>query len=434
MRVFGCIPTIEWFLTFDFVNGYMVSTESSFLIFGSILIIGYLGELLSKRFAVPSALLLLLIGFSLRLSGYVDVSALVSIQDLFGSLALIVLLFDGGLSLNLYEIVFKSGRVLSNAILTTILGIAGCVLLFSLLGFNPIMGAILGAIAGGIGSTTTISITKGLSLPPQIKNFLTLESSMTDVFSIILALVLTQALISGAVDLQSIGQGILGKFTIGAFAGIFAGIASIMVLAKIEKGYNYMITFALFLILFAITDFFGGSGAIAVLIFGVVFGNEAAIRKMFKLNHNGGRPLIKQFQSEISFFIRTFFFVFLGVIVDLGSLTNFLIAFILLVMFYAIRYISVYLSTFNSTMFDYRKILTAVNPRGLATAVLATYPVIMLQNTIKLKPDDSLQQLLSQMIALPEIAFYLIILSIISTTILVPLVVRDGNKDKEEKE
>src|SRR3989339_1842037 len=152
MRVFGCIPTIEWFLTFDFVNGYMVSTESSFLIFGSILIIGYLGELLSKIFAVPSALLLLLIGFSLRLSGYVDVSALVSIQDLFGSLALIVLLFDGGLSLNLYEIVFKSGRVLSNAILTTSLGIAGCVLLFSLLGFNPIMGAILGAIAGGIGS------------------------------------------------------------------------------------------------------------------------------------------------------------------------------------------------------------------------------------------------------------------------------------------
>lgn len=401
--------------------------ESSFLIFGSILIIGYFGELLSKKFAVPSALLLLLIGYLLKLSGYVDSSVLIPIQDLFGSLALIVLLFDGGLYLNIYDVIFKSGRVLLNAFLTTCLGIIGCAFLFSILGFNPLIGAIIGAIAGGIGSTTTISIIKGLTIPIQIKNFLTLEASLTDVFSIILALVLTQALVFGAVDVQTIGQGIVSKFSIGLLTGILLGVISILALTKIEKGYNYMITFAIFLILFALTEFFGGSGAIAVLIFGVIFGNEVAIRKVLHLNHTEKRPLIKQFQVEISFFIRTFFFVFLGVIVNLGSLTNFLIALALLSLFYVIRYISVYVSTMNSTIIDYRKILTAINARGLATAVLATYPITIIQNAINTKPEQYLYDLLPQVTPLPEIAFYLILLSIISTTILVPLLVRKKN-------
>jgi cell volume regulation protein A len=182
--------------------------ESVFLIFGGIIIIGYLGELVSKRFSLPSALLLLVIGQALRLSGYADVAALSSIQEIFGTLALVVLLFDGGLSLNLQAILFRSGRVLLSGALITLLSIIACSFFFAyFVGVDPLIGAIFGALAGGIGSATTISILRGLSLPKAIDTFLTLESSITDVFSIILTIVFTGALISGSLDVQFLVQG-----------------------------------------------------------------------------------------------------------------------------------------------------------------------------------------------------------------------------------
>ncbi len=406
----------------------VLAVESAFLIFGGVLFIGYFGEMLSRRFAVPSALLLLIIGYLLRFSGYIDVQSLVRIQGLFGSLALVVLLFDGGLSLNLHQVVFKSGRVLLMSVLTTVFALIGSVFLFMVFGLNPIIGAIIGAVAGGIGSTTTISILKGIELSDKIKNFLTLESSITDVFSIILAIVLTQTLISGTIDIQIIGQGIVSKFSVGIFSGIIIGVLSIIALTKIEKGYNYMIMFALVLILFAVTEFLGGSGAIAVLIFGIVFGNESAIRKIIKSDHTKKCYLTKEFQVEISFFVRTFFFVFLGIIVELGSLTNLLIAFLLVFLYIIIRYVSIHFSTANSPLYDSRFILTAVCPRGLATAVLAAYPVVTIQNLLKTSSDPYLKDLLLQVASLPEISFYIIILSIVVTTFLVPYVMHKNSK------
>ena len=219
-------------------------------------------------------------------------------------------MFDGGLTLNLREVLFKSGRVLLG-FSTTVVAIILSIALFNFLGINPIIGAIFGAIAGGIGSTTTISIASSLKLPDRIKNFLTLESSITDVFSIILTIVLTQTLLSGSIDFQIISQGIASRFSTGLIIGAVTGIISLAILSKIQKGYNYMVTFAIVLILYAVTEFLAGSGAIAVLVFGLLFGNENAIRNALKLDINAGkRPIIKQFQNEISFFIRTFFLYF----------------------------------------------------------------------------------------------------------------------------
>ncbi|MCR4368290.1 MAG: cation:proton antiporter [archaeon] len=404
-----------------------VSVEIAFLLLGGLIFIGYFGELLSRKFAIPTALLLLAIGYGLKSSGFVAVEDFIGLQDLFGSLALVVLLFDGGMSLNVLEVMFKSGRVLLVGLVITILSMIGGGLLFALVGYNPFLGVILGAIAGGIGSSTTISIAKSISLPDNIRNFLTLESSITDVFSIILAIVLTQSLVSGIFDVQILSAGIVGKFSIGLFVGIAVGITSIA-LSRIEREYNYMVTLAAVLMTFAVTEFLGGSGAIAVLTFGVLLGNEALIRKTLKMGEVEAYPMVKQFQTEISFFIRTFFFVFLGIVVTLGNTANFLIALMLIILLYVIRYIVISLATANTAYSAYKNTLTAINPRGLATAVLATYPLIVLQKTIETSPNSALESLIPSLLALSEIAFYLIILSIVFTTLLVPL-----TKNKEAK-
>jgi cell volume regulation protein A len=412
-----------------------LTVESSFLILGGILFIGYLGEIIAKKFAIPSALLLLIIGYGLRVTGQVEPIGLLGIQELFSALALIVLLFDGGLSLNIYEIIFKSKGVMIMSVLTTVLGILCSALLFTVFGMDPLLGAIMGAIAGGIGSTTTIAMVKHLSIPNSIKNFLTLESSITDVFSIILTIVLTQALISGAIDVQIIGQGILSKFSVGVFLGLGIGIVSLITLAKLEKGYKYMMTFAIVLALFGITEILSGSGAIAVLVFGVVFGNEPSISKIFRLKTSGKTMKLREFQTEVSFFIRTFFFVFLGIIVTVGSLGNFIIALGLVLIFYVIRGLSVRISTLNSPLYEFRRLLTAVGPRGLATAVLATYPILMVQSAMIADPSNqNLLKLLPQVEGVSEISFYIILLSIIATTIAVPIIMNGKKKEKDNKD
>ncbi|MEW6035336.1 MAG: cation:proton antiporter [Candidatus Micrarchaeota archaeon] len=410
--------------------------ESVFLIFGGIILIGYLGELVSRRFSLPSALILLLIGFALKASGYADASALSGIQDIFGTLALVVLLFDGGLSLNLRSVIFKSGRVVLVGALTTFLAIIGCYLYFGyFLGVNPLIGAIFGALAGGIGSATTISIVRSLSLPKEIGDFLTMESSITDVFSIILTIVFTGALISGSLDLQFLGQSVMSRFSVGVMLGALFGLLSLAILSRIEKGYNYVVTFALMLMIYAFIELLGGSGAIGVLIFGIVFGNETEIRRVLNMGNGERNFTSRGVQAEISFFIRTFFLVFLGVVVNLGSVTNLLLAVGLMALLYVIRYAAIRVSLSGSAQGVYSGILTAMNPRGLATAVLATYPVIAVQNALAASGDARLSSVLSQLSSLPEITFYIIVLSVLLTSVLVPIMAAKhmGGENGEKK-
>jgi len=375
----------------------------------------------------------LLIGYGIKLSGFADAKDFVGMQELFGSFALIVLLFDGGMCLNIFDVIFKSARALCVGATITLISMVASAALFMLMGFNALTGAILGAVAGGIGSTTTISIVKSLSLPKQIRNFLTLESSITDIFSIIFAIVLTETLVSGTINFQVIFSGIIGNFAIGLLIGMAAGMGVILLFSKIQKGYNYMMTFATVILLYAVTELLSGSGAIAVLAFGVILGNELPIRKTFKIALADGSMQIKQFQNEISFFIRTFFFVFLGIIVSLGNIQNLAIAVILMAILYVIRYFVICFFTLNTELAEHKKVLAAINPRGLATAVLATYPLIVVENSIAETGNNSLSVLLPQLASLSEISFYLIILSLAFTTILVPLATRKQRKEIPEE-
>src|SRR3989338_5311748 len=410
-----------------------IGIEGAFLVFCGIIIIGYIGELFSKKFSIPSTIMLLLIGYLLKVSGYVDVADLTGLQSLFGTLALIILLFDGGLTLNILDVLFKSGRIFLMSILITVASMFAAGFLMQGFGFDFLIGAIVGAIAGGIGSTTTISILKGLELPKDVGRFLTLESSITDIFSIILTIVLTQNLSSGFIDVQMIGQGILSTFSVGTLVGIVGGILFISIFSRIEKGYSYMVMLGVILILYALSEFFGGSGAIGVLIFSIMLGNENLVRKIIRIEEASERIFIREFHTQISFIIRTFFFVFLGIIVNFSNINNFIIALGLVISFLLIRYLITKFVTRSSELSPYSNIITVISPRGLATAVLATYPLTTVQSYLQKAQVTNGQDLISKLTNLPEIAFNIIILTIILTSILVPFVYKKQESKSEVK-
>jgi NhaP-type Na+/H+ or K+/H+ antiporter len=155
-----------------------------------------------------------------------------------------------------------------------------------------------------------------------------------------------------------------------------------------------MITLAALLLLYGGVEYMGGSGAMAALVFGIVIGNKEEFGRLFRIQtkfHLDER--IVQFHSELSFLIRTFFFVLLGLsftfalsgqidvssyipgLSDLDSTpTLFLVgAALVFVMIALSRYINSFLTiAVHPESADDRVAISTMMGRGVAAAVLAT--------------------------------------------------------------
>jgi len=116
---------------------------------------------------------------------------------------------------------------------------------------------------------------------------------------------------------------------------------------------------------------------------------------------------VYKFQGEITLFIKAFFFIYLGIILDLSSV-NFnvvLIVIALIILGIAARYVSIYLFSGDKIIHEDRRYILSLHARGLAAAVLGTYPIAMgLVNKYTL-------------VILP-IVFLVILLTNITTTIM----------------
>ena len=74
-----------------------------FTLSGMIIILGFLANYLFRKTKIPDILILLLLGLLLGPTFHVvDPTSLISIAPLFANLALVILLFNGGLNLVLY--------------------------------------------------------------------------------------------------------------------------------------------------------------------------------------------------------------------------------------------------------------------------------------------------------------------------------------------
>jgi cell volume regulation protein A len=346
---------------------------------GAIIILGFLGDFLFRRFSVPDILLLLLVGWFIGQLGVARTETLVSLSPLFSAIALLLLLFDSGLSMNLYKLLEESPRAtLISALDALFMGVAASLAMHFAFGWDYLLGALLGIILGGTGSTTVLAFTQRMKLDEDASNTLALESVITDVLNIVIALTLIQILLTGSGDLQSAGNMILGIFSIGAMLGLAAGTVWIKALSGIRgMPYSYMLTIATAFMLYALTESVKGSGAIAVLLFGVVMGNSKEMSAMlrFKKPVSFDDVTIRQFQNEISFFVRTFFFVFLGAIVTIADAGLLLLGLLLTALIVLTRIAVIYIGTFRSALAGSRGIMIAMLPKGLVAAVLSQLPM-----------------------------------------------------------
>jgi cell volume regulation protein A len=383
----------------------------AFLVAGVIIILGFLGEEFFKRTSIPDSILLLLFGVLLgpifQLFAH---EQLLAITPYFAALALIIILFDGGLNMDIREAVKNSPRAL-------ILGISGWILNVLVtaalckvfLGWRLLNGLLLGSIVGGGSSIIVIALIRKLKVTEKIETVLSLESILTDVLCTVGAFTAINIILSGEVSLGTALGSVGAAFGVGILVGLGFGIAWLVILEKLKGKPNaYMLTLAMLFLTFVVASNLGGNGALSALFFGLIIGNSRPFARLLKFRTTVSIDShVRDFHSQISFLIRSFFFVFTGLLFSLSSFTSVFIGLILSFIFLGIRFVVVKMAAVKSELHEYETLMTIMLPRGLAAAVLASLPL-----TAGV-PDSQV---------FPEIAFIVILTTIIVCTVGVAVI------------
>jgi NhaP-type Na+/H+ or K+/H+ antiporter len=115
------------------------------------------------------------------------------------------------------------------------------------------------------------------------------------------------------------------------------------------------------------------------LTFGLVLGNARTIAKGLRIKRgvSGLERETLDFNAHVSFFVRVFFFVFLGTLVTLSNIWLLLYGAILAILLFGVRALAVKISTSKLKLTKIeRKIMCCMLPRGLAAAVLVSMPYL----------------------------------------------------------
>jgi potassium/hydrogen antiporter len=229
------------------------------------------------------------------------------------------------------------------------------------------------------------------------------------------AFVAIDIILSEEVSIQVALGSIALAFGVGIIVGSLVGIAWLNVLERFKgKSNTYMLTLAVLLLTFVVARTLGGTGALSALFLGLIIGNGPSIAKVLKIKYTVSvDESVRGFHGQISFLIRSFFFVFTGLLFSYSSLVPVLFGLFLAFVFLGLRFAAVKLSFLKSAK-DSEKLMKVMLPRGLAAAVLASLP---LTSAIPNSQD------------FPQIAFIVIITTIVICTVGVATLKKHAQKE-----
>lgn len=352
---------------------------------GAIIALGFVGYLLFERTRVTDVLLLILLGVLIGpVTGIFSVGGFKEATSFVGMLALVVIMFDGGLGLRLKDLATSLGRATALAVgglVLTVAAVAG-VAAFAM-GLAWPTAILLGLVLGGTSGIIVMPTVARTRATTAAKVLMSVESALTDVFCVIGVVtgigLATASAAFGAGSISAASKAIAASFSIAIVVGLAVGFLWLRLLRALDGKKNaYMATLAAVLLLYAAVELVGGSGAIAVLVFGIVLGNGVDLMSRFGIDGRAFTERQRDFQGEITFLVRAFFFVYLGVILDpaiLWDRTFLLHGALLVVAIVVARVVAVWvtLAGDKSTRAD-RSLITFLLPRGLAATVLAGLP------------------------------------------------------------
>jgi len=352
---------------------------------GALFFLGHVLEAVFRRHMIPDILPLILVGFVVGpLLGWIHPLGGTTVEHLFTQVALIIILFHGGLDLGLgtmKESALPAIRVAFGLMGMNILAVA-C--LAHWVGGQAWQGSILlGVAISPLAATVAIPLLEHLHLSSRMGAILTLESALGDVVTVVGVLAL-----SGAFAGESRGVGhAIGGFLSSLFAALIIGLAAALfwslVLARVQQlSKTSFASEALLLVVAGLTEWLGFSGAIGALAFGIGLKNldhllpEALVERL-RLNPQQLTDTESALLAEAVFILKVFFFVYLGTQIRLNNLGTFGLGALFTLVMVLIRQGFFHGQKTLAPIPTERKLVAWLIPKGLATAVVASVPLEM---------------------------------------------------------
>ena len=147
-----------------------------------VIFLGVAGESFFKRTGIPDIAFLMIFGvIPGPLLGIVDQEIVFKILPYFAALALIMIMFDGGLSLDIRNVV----KTAHFAVLISIVGFEVSVLIVTLLAVYGLKWArldsiLLGSIVGGSSSIIVFGLVKRLLIYPKTLQYIMIDAMLTN--------------------------------------------------------------------------------------------------------------------------------------------------------------------------------------------------------------------------------------------------------------
>ncbi|MDC0204209.1 cation:proton antiporter [Flavobacteriales bacterium] len=345
------------------------------IIFSITIIISYFFNLYAKKSGIPAVLMLIGLGvfinYGLRFSG-IERPNLLPILEVIGVLGLILIVLEAALDLKLVK--EKIGLIVKS-FLVAFLGLGGTAYLSALtLGFLmtvDLLNALLYTIPLSILSSAII-LPSIDDLDESKREFMIYESTFSDILGIVgFYSVLTMI---GSASLEGVYGEVFGNLFLTILFSVIISYVLIYVFQNIKGHVKLFLLIAVLLLLYAVGKMFHLSSLIIILVFGVILNNYNVFFRGGLINllviERVEEVLddMKVVTAETAFVIRTFFFIIFGWSVSLGSLLNFKVLGIGLVIL-AIIYIVRALVLFVFTGRDITPQLFLA-PRGLITILL----------------------------------------------------------------
>ncbi|MCM3719236.1 potassium/proton antiporter [Fictibacillus phosphorivorans] len=346
------------------------------LLLALLLILGVVTTKFSSKFGLPALVLFIGLGMLAGSDGlnfiYFDDP---HIAQLVGVIALIIILFEGGLQTkwtDVRPILYPSLSLATFGVFLTTAVVAAAVKF--LLNVTWLEAFLFGSIVGSTDAAAVFSVLSGKNVRDKLAATLEAESGSNDPMAVFLTITFIELLTRETSSVFSLIFSFFWQMGMGIVFGYLFGKLAVYAINRIHlesSGLYPVFALSFAILCYGITMLAGASGLLAVYVAAVLMGN----------NHLTYKNSIVRFNEGFAWMMQILMFAILGLLVFPSELFHVGIMvegmLISLILIFIARPIGVFLSTiFSPFNFKEKVFLSWSGLRGAVPIVLATFPLI----------------------------------------------------------
>jgi cell volume regulation protein A len=328
----------------------LIASDKFLLLISSMLFLCYVSGLFYTKTRIPDILWLL--GFGILLGpvlGVFEKDSFASISPLMGTVAICIITFDSGISLDMktFQKTFFKALVLTLATFFAIVAAVGfSVSLLMPESFSLQEGMLLGTMVAGISTVAVTSLMPSLcKLVPNMDSsraLLNLESTLCDPIRMVVAVTIIRMIMLPGISIKDSAKDIIYTFVMGSLVGLVLSLAWAEVLDRLRgQPFNYIMTMAALFPTYLLGERIGdGGGTMAAFVFGFALANYQHIARLLNVNRRPrpDKARLIEFNEEIVFLLKSYYFVYIGLIASI-SWDNIFAGFGIVAILITVRYI-----------------------------------------------------------------------------------------------